>query len=62
VMRGKDLLVGDKITFWRDEQRMLVETAAGRTPSPQQPGARLILYPEDGRSPLEPTTGGSRGR
>jgi lipopolysaccharide export system protein LptA len=61
VMRGKDLLVGDKITFWRDEQRMLVESAAGRTPTPQQPGARLILYPEEGRSPLEPT-GAPHGR
>lgn len=61
VMRGKDLLVGDKITFWRDENRMLVESAAGRTPTPQQPGARLILYPEEGRSPLEPT-GAPHGR
>ncbi len=61
VMRGKDMLIGDRITFWRDENRVLVESDKDRSPSVQQPGARLIIYPEKGRSPLNPT-GGARGK
>ena len=60
VMRGKDMLIGDRITFWRDENRVLVESEKDRTPTVQQPGARLIIYPEKGRSPLNPA-GGERG-
>jgi len=37
VMRGRDMLLGDRITFWRDQNRMEVE-----------PRARLIIYPEKG--------------
>jgi lipopolysaccharide export system protein LptA len=37
VIRGKDILTGDKITFWRDQNRMIVE-----------PRARLILQSEPG--------------
>ena len=37
VTRGKDILTGDKITFWRDQNRMIVE-----------PRARLILQSEPG--------------
>lgn len=61
VMRGKDMLIGDRITFWRDENRVLVESEKNRTPTIEQPGARLIIYPEKGRSPLNPT-GGNRGQ
>lgn len=61
VMRGKDMLIGDRITFWRDENRVLVESDKDRSPTPQKPGARLIIYPEKGKSPLNPT-GGSRGK
>lgn len=44
VMRGRDLIAGERITFWRNEQRMLCE-----------PHARLVIYPEsDGiQPPLE---------
>ena len=35
VMRGRDILEGDVITFWRDENRMIV-----------QPQARLLIYPD----------------
>jgi lipopolysaccharide export system protein LptA len=35
IMRGRDMLMGEKITFWRDQDRMLCE-----------PRARLIIYPE----------------
>lgn len=35
IMRGRDMLMGKKITFWRDQNRMLCE-----------PQARLIIYPE----------------
>lgn len=38
VMRGRDLLEGDVITFWRDEQRLEC-----------QPRARLVIYPDDSR-------------
>ncbi len=34
VTRGMDILTGDKITFWRDRNRMLVE-----------PRARLVITP-----------------
>jgi lipopolysaccharide export system protein LptA len=37
IMRGRDMLMGQKITFWRDQDRMLCE-----------PRARLIIYPEKG--------------
>ena len=53
VMRGKDMLMGDRIIFWRDENRMLVESGS-RAPTMQNPGARLVIYPEKGRSPLLP--------
>lgn len=38
VTRGQDILTGDKITFWRDQNRMIVE-----------PRARLILQSESGQ-------------
>ena len=38
VMRGKDVLTGDTITFFRDSQKMVCE-----------PRARLIIYPEKGK-------------
>ena len=38
VRRGKDMLTGEVITFWRDENRMICE-----------PHARLIIFPsQDG--------------
>lgn len=37
VTRGQDVLTGDKITFWRNENRMIVE-----------PRARLVLQSEPG--------------
>ena len=37
VRRGKDLLEGEKITFWRDENKMVCE-----------PQARLVIFPEKG--------------
>jgi len=37
IMRGRDLLSGDRITYWRDQNRMLCE-----------PRARLIINPESG--------------
>ena len=36
VRRGKDILTGDTITFWRDENKMVCE-----------PRARLIIFPQD---------------
>lgn len=39
VARGRDILEGDVITFWRDENRMIC-----------QPQARLVIYPQDGSS------------
>jgi lipopolysaccharide export system protein LptA len=44
VTRGKDILTGDKITFWRDQNRMIVE-----------PRARLILQSDagDGRPSIK---------
>lgn len=39
VARGKDLLTGDIITFWRDQNKMVCE-----------PQARLVIYPEEGES------------
>jgi lipopolysaccharide transport protein LptA len=56
VLRGKDLLIGDRITFWRDENRMRVESV-NRKPTMENPGARLILYPEKGSSPLSSAKG-----
>jgi lipopolysaccharide export system protein LptA len=42
VSRGRDTLTGDKITFWRNENRMKCE-----------PKARLVIYPDsDSRSVL----------
>ncbi len=37
VTRGRDVLEGDVITFWRNENRMIC-----------QPGARLLIYPDKG--------------
>ncbi len=37
VRRGRDVLEGDVITFWRNENRMVC-----------QPQARLVIYPEKG--------------
>ena len=37
VTRGRDVLEGDVITFWRNENRMIC-----------QPQARLVIYPEKG--------------
>ncbi len=37
IRRGRDVLEGDTITFWRDDNRMICE-----------PQARLVLFPDDG--------------
>ena len=37
VIRGRDMLEGEIITFWRDQNRMIC-----------QPHARLVIYPEKG--------------
>ncbi|MBU1694377.1 MAG: hypothetical protein KKC51_10495 [Verrucomicrobia bacterium] len=37
VTRGRDVLEGEIITYWRNEDRMIC-----------QPGARLLIYPEKG--------------
>jgi len=37
VTRGRDMLEGDMITFWRDDNRMVC-----------QPRARLVIFPEKG--------------
>jgi lipopolysaccharide transport protein LptA len=37
VIRGRDTLEGEKITFWRDQNKLICT-----------PGARLLLYPEKG--------------
>lgn len=37
VRRGRDVLEGGTITFWRDDNRMVCE-----------PNARLVIYPEKG--------------
>lgn len=37
VTRGADVLAGDVITFWRDDNRMICE-----------PNARLVIYPKEG--------------
>lgn len=37
ITRGRDVLEGDVITYWRNEDRMIC-----------QPGARLLIYPEEG--------------
>jgi lipopolysaccharide transport protein LptA len=42
VMRGKNILEGDIITFWRNEDKMLCE-----------PQARLIIYPDEKDSKLQ---------
>ncbi|MBU0679659.1 MAG: hypothetical protein KJ626_16275 [Verrucomicrobia bacterium] len=39
VWRGQDTLTGDKITFWRDQNKMVCE-----------PRARLVLFPQSGGS------------
>lgn len=39
IRRGRDLLEGETITFWRDDNRMVCE-----------PRARLVLFPNDGDS------------
>lgn len=48
MSRGRDLLTGDVITFFRDENRMIVE-----------PRARLVIFPQDGEErPNLDITGG----
>jgi lipopolysaccharide transport protein LptA len=37
VTRGRDILEGEVITFWRDEDRLVC-----------QPQARLVIYPQEG--------------
>ncbi len=37
VMRGRDILEGDRIVFWRNENKMVCE-----------PRARLIIFPDEG--------------
>lgn len=37
VKRGQDILTGDIITFWRDENKMVCE-----------PRARLLIFPQEG--------------
>jgi lipopolysaccharide export system protein LptA len=37
VTRGRDILTGDTITYWRDDNKMICE-----------PRARLVIYPEGG--------------
>jgi len=37
IKQGKDMLQGEKITFWRDETRMICE-----------PNARLTIFTQDG--------------
>lgn len=49
VNRGQDILTGDKITFWRDQNKMLVE-----------PRARLVINPKDSQS--RELLGDPRGR
>ena len=49
VTRGQDILTGDKITFWRDQNKMLVE-----------PRARLVINPQDGQA--RQLMGDPRGR
>lgn len=49
VTRGDDILTGDKITFWRNENKMLVE-----------PRARLVINPQDGQA--RQLMGDPRGR
>ncbi len=39
IRRGRDVLEGDTITFWREDNRMICE-----------PRARLVLFPDDGGS------------
>lgn len=50
VTRGQDILTGDKITFWRDQNKMIVE-----------PRARLVIHP-DGEAPRTLTGETPRGR
>lgn len=37
IQRGRDILAGDTITFWRDNNKMICE-----------PQARLIIFPQEG--------------
>jgi lipopolysaccharide transport protein LptA len=46
VTRGRDILEGEIITFWRDENRMVC-----------QPGARLLIFPEEGGATEDPFLG-----
>ncbi len=39
IQRGRDMLEGDTITFWREDNRMICE-----------PRARLVLFPDEGGS------------
>jgi len=45
IRRGRDILEGDTITFWRDDNRMICE-----------PQARLVLFPDK-----DADRGGARG-
>ncbi len=45
IRRGRDVLEGDTITFWRDDNRMICE-----------PHARLVLFPDQ-----DDPQGGARG-
>lgn len=48
ITRGKEILQGDKITFWRDQNRMICE-----------PNARLVIQPEKKETRRQvPTTRG----
>ncbi len=51
VTRGQDILTGDKITFWKNENRMIVE-----------PRARLVLQSEPGQSRPGLKNEATRGR
>ncbi|MGD9873279.1 MAG: LptA/OstA family protein [Kiritimatiellia bacterium] len=47
VKRGKDMLEGTTITFWRDLDKMVCE-----------PRARLVIYPQKGNAPRAGTASG----
>jgi lipopolysaccharide export system protein LptA len=49
VTRGQDILTGDKITFWRDQNKMLVDARA-----------RLVINPKEGQA--SELMGDPRGR
>ncbi|MGO9243335.1 MAG: LptA/OstA family protein [Verrucomicrobiia bacterium] len=51
------VVTGDKITFWRDSQRMDVENSQTNTNRP-----RLLIYPEEQRKQNESEDGGGSGK